>query len=204
MKTKSVLLVDDEDSILISLKAMLEKEKFQVETARNGSIALQKLANYHYDIVLTDIMMDDISGINLLQNIKEKYTDTIILLMTGYSSVDSAVDALRLGADDYLIKPCSKEEILSSIKNAIKKNTTHRNTKTSQDASNILKVLSGKKPLTKKELRVFECLLLGLKGDEMSTKLNVTLPTIKFHLKNIYTKLGIKGRREIFKVIQNN
>jgi DNA-binding NarL/FixJ family response regulator len=204
MKTKSVLVVDDEKSIRISLKRMIEKESYQVETASNGSTALKILAKQHYDIVLTDIMMDGISGINLLKDIKEKHSNVVVLLMTGYASIDSAIDGLRLDASDYIIKPCTKKKILFSIKNAIKKIYTYKNKKTSLDVNSNLKVLSEKKPLTKKELSVYKCLLLGLTGDEIATKLNVKLPTIKFHLKNIYSKLGIKGRREIVKVIQNN
>jgi DNA-binding NarL/FixJ family response regulator len=201
MKKKSILLVDDEESIRISLKRMLEKQNYKIETAENASMALNKLANHPYDLVLTDIMMGDISGYKLLKNIKEKYSNVIVLLMTGYASIESAIDALRLGATDYILKPCSKKEILSSIANSLKKNSQHKNKKTSQDNQYNLKVLSGKKPLTKKELLVSELLLHGLKSDEMATKLDVTLPTIKFHLKNIYTKLGIKGRREIVKII---
>jgi DNA-binding NarL/FixJ family response regulator len=199
MEKKSVLVVDDEESIRFSLKRMLEKENYRVETADNGSIALKKLANDYYDIVLADIMMDDISGIKLLQSIKEKYRHVLVLLMTGYASINSAIDGLRSGATDYIIKPCSKKKILSSIKNAIKKNK-----KTSKDINDSLNVLSGKKPLTKKEQLVCKYLLLGLKSDVMATKLDVTLPTIKFHLKNIYSKLGINGRREIVKLIQSN
>ena len=204
MKKKSVLVVDDEESIRISLKRMLEKENYQVETADNGLMALKKLVTHHYDLVLTDIKMDDISGIKLLQNIKIKYLNVLVVLMTGYASIDTAIAALRSGATDYIIKPCSKKKILSSIENAIKKNFPNKNINTSQDITNSLKVVSGKKPLTKKELLVSKCLLLGLKSDEMAIKLDVTLPTIKFHLKNIYLKLGINGRREIIKVIQNN
>jgi DNA-binding NarL/FixJ family response regulator len=197
MKKKSVLVVDDEESIRISLKRMLEKQNFKVETAENGSMALKKLANHPYDLILTDIMMDDISGLKLLQNIKEKYSNVLVLLMTGYASVNSAIDALRLGASDYILKPCSNKKILTSIEDTIKnKESINRNTR--------LKVLSGKKPLTKKELLVCEYLLNGLKSDEMATKLDITIPTIKFHLKNIYSKLGIKGRREIVRLIQNN
>ena len=204
MRKKSVLVVDDEESIRISLKRMLEKENFKVATAENGSLALKKLAKHPYDLVLSDIMMDDFSGLKLLQNIKEKYSNVLVLLMTGYASTDSAIDALRSRATDYIIKPCSKKKILSSIENAIKKDKPYKNKKTNLDANSNLKVLSGKKPLTKKELLVCEHLLHGLKSDQMATKLNVTLPTIKFHLKNIYNKLGIKGRREIIKVVQYN
>jgi DNA-binding NarL/FixJ family response regulator len=204
MENKSILVVDDEESIRISLKRMLEKENYRVKTADNASIALKKLAIHQYDLVLTDIKMDDISGVKLLENIKEKYLDVLIVLMTGYASINTAIIALRLGASDYILKPCTKKKILSSIKNAFKKNTAYQNIRANQDTTNSLKVLSGKKPLTKKELLVSEYLLLGLKSDEMAIKLDVTLPTIKFHLKNIYLKLGINGRREIIKVIQNN
>ena len=204
MKKKSVLVVDDEESIRISLKRMLEKEKFQVETAEDGSMALKKLANHPYDLVLTDIMIGDISGINVLKNIKEKYSNVLVLLMTGYASIETAIDALRLGATDYILKPCSKKEILSSINKSLKINSQHKNKKTSQDVKGSLKVLSGKKPLTIKESLVCEHLLHGLKSDDIATKLDVTLPTIKFHLKNIYSKLGIKGRREIVKIMQRN
>jgi DNA-binding NarL/FixJ family response regulator len=199
MKKKSILVVDDEESIRISLKRMLEKENFKVATAENGSLALKKLAKHPYDLVLSDIMMDDFSGLKLLQNIKEKYSDVFVLLMTGYASLNSAIDALRLGASDYILKPCSKKKILSSIENTIKENTTYRK-KESINRNTRLKVLSGKKPFTKKESLVCEYILLGLKSSEMATKLDVKLPTIKFHLKNIYSKLGIKGRREITKV----
>jgi DNA-binding NarL/FixJ family response regulator len=204
MKKKSVLVVDDEKSIRISLKRMIEKENYQVETAINGDTALKILEKNHYDVVITDIMMLGISGIKLLQKIKEKYSNVAILLMTGFASVDTAIEALRSKASDYIIKPCTKKQILFGIKNAIKKDKPYKNKKTNLDANSNLKVLSGKKPLTKRELFVYECLLCGLKGAEMATKLNVTLPTIKFHLKNIYSKLGIKGRREIVKVVQNN
>jgi DNA-binding NarL/FixJ family response regulator len=204
MKKKSVLVVDDEESIRVSLQRMLEKENYQVETAGNGLMALKKIATHHYDLVLTDIKMDGISGVKLLQKIKEKYSDIIVLLMTGYASIDTSIDALRLGATDYVLKPCSKKKILSSITNAFKKNISDKNKKTRQDPKISLKVLNGKKPLTKKEQLVCEYLLLGLKSDLMATKLDVTLPTIKFHLKNIYSKLGINGRREIVKLIQSN
>ena len=204
MKTKSMLVVDDEESIRISLKGMLENENFQVETAVDAPTALKKLGNHQYDIILTDIMLDGISGVKLLKNINENYLGVIVILMTGYASIDTAIDALRSGASDYIVKPCSKKKILSSIENAIKRNNPHKNMERSQDPNDILKVLSGKKPLTKKELLVCKYLLHGLKSEEMASKLDVTLPTIKFHLRNIYLKLGIKGRREIIKIIQNN
>jgi DNA-binding NarL/FixJ family response regulator len=204
MSKKSLLIVDDEESIRVSLQRMLKKENYEVDTAPNGSIALKKLENNHFDLILTDIMMEDMSGLRLLQNIKGKYSGINVLLMTGHASIDSAVEALRLGACDYIVKPCSKKEILSGIKNVLNSITPYKKKILSQCSNENLKVLSGKKPLTKRELMVCECLLGGMTGNHIATKLNVTLPTIKFHLKNIYTKLGIKGRREILKVLQTD
>ena len=117
--------------------------------------------------------------------------------------LNTAINALRLGASDYLIKPCSKKVILNSIKKALKDKRAKDKQLNEFDPTK-LKIKSGKKPLTNKELEVFEYLFNGLKLEKIANQLNVTLPTIKFHLKNLYRKLGIKGRREIMKVYQDN
>jgi DNA-binding NarL/FixJ family response regulator len=204
MENKSILIVDDEASIRVSLEDIFKKNNYEVETTNSASTALEKLANHKYDLVLTDIKMGKVSGTKLLKDIKEKYSHVVVVLMTGYASIDSAIKALRLGASDYIVKPCSKKKLLSSIESAIKNNNLYGNKNLNQFEGKSLKVLSGKKPLTKKELLVCDCLLQGLKTDHMSTKLNISVPTVKFHLKNIYTKLGIEGRREILRVFHTS
>jgi len=126
MKKLSILIIDDEESIRVSLEGIL-KNLYYAKTAENGSIALEMLQNYHYDLILTDIMMDDMTGIELLKKIKEKFPEIPVVLMTGYSSIDTAIEAIRLGASDYLIKPCSKKAVFFSIARCIKNNTTVRN-----------------------------------------------------------------------------
>ena len=202
MKKSSVLIVDDEQSIRVSLKSLL-KNKYYTETAKNGSMALEMLQNYHYDLILTDIMMDDMTGIELLKKTKENFPEISVLLMTGYSSIDTAVEAIRLGASDYLIKPCSKKEVFLSIDRCIKNKTTVRSTNLTKHFQEKINNLPGKKPLTKRELEIFNHLISGVSDKHMAEKLAVTLPTIKFHLQNIYKKSGVNGRKGVLKIISS-
>ena len=202
MNKASILIVDDEESIRISLEAILKKN-YYAQTAKSGSIALEMLQNYHCDLILTDIMMDDMTGIELLKKTKENFPEISVVLMTGYSSLDTAVEAIRLGASDYLIKPCSKKEVFLSIARCIKNKTTVRSANLTKHFQEKINNLPGKKPLTKRELEIFSHLISGMSDKHISEELAVTVPTIKFHLKNIYKKIGINGRKGILKVIAN-
>jgi DNA-binding NarL/FixJ family response regulator len=200
MKKLSILIVDDEESIRVSLKGILKK-LYYAKTAENGSIALEMLQNYNYDLILTDIMMEDMTGIELLKNIKEKYSEIPVVLMTGYSSLNTAIEAIRLGASDYLIKPCSKKAVFLSIARCLENNTTVRNEDLTKHFQAKIKSLPGKKPLTKRELEIFSHLISGMSDKSIAEELAVTLPTIKFHLQNIYKKSGINGRKGVLKII---
>jgi len=202
MKKLSILIVDDEESIRVSLEGIL-KNQYYAKTAENGAIALEMLQNYHYDLILTDIMMDDMTGIELLKKIKETFPEIPVILMTGYSSLDTAVEAIRLGASDYLIKPCSKKTVFLSIAHCLKNNTTVRNEDLTEHLQAKINSVPGKKPLTKRELEIFSHLISGKSDKRMSEELAVTLPTIKFHLQNIYKKSGINGRKGILKIISS-
>ena len=202
MKKLSILIVDDEESIRVSLEGILNK-KYYAKSAESGSIALEILRNDNYDLILTDIMMDKMTGIELLKNIKEKYSEIPVVLMTGYSSLNTAIEAIRLGASDYLIKPCSKKAVFLSIARCLENNTTVRNEGFTEYFQSKINTLLGKKPLTKRELEIFSHLVTGMSDKLMSEKLAVTLPTIKFHLQNIYKKLGINGRKGVLKLISS-
>ena len=202
MNKKSILIVDDEESIRVSLEAIL-KNKYYVNTAETGLTALKMLQNDHYDLTLSDIKMDDMNGIALLKKVKEKFPKIPVLLMTGYSSLNTAIEALRLGASDYLIKPCYKKEVFASVARCLKNNTTGNYEELNQKFQEKLNVLPGQKSLTKRELEVFSNLLSGMSDKDMSEKMAVSLPTIKFHLQNIYKKSGVNGRKGVLKIISS-
>ena len=202
MNKKSILIVDDEESIRVSLEAIL-KNKYYVNTAETGLTALKILQNDHYDLTLSDIKMDDMNGIALLKKVKEKFPKIPVLLMTGYSSLNTAIEALRLGASDYLIKPCYKKEVFASVARCLKNNTTGNDEELNRKFQEKLNVLPVQKSLTKRELEVFSNLLSGMSDKDMSEKMAVSLPTIKFHLQNIYKKSGVNGRKGVLKIISS-
>ena len=202
MKKLSILIVDDEESIRVSLEGIL-RSRYYVKTAENGLMALEMLQKDHYDLILTDIMMSDMTGVELLKKTKESFPGIPVLLMTGYSSLDTAIESMRLGASDYLIKPCSKRVINLSIARCLENNTTERSEQLTQHFQTKISALPGKKPLTKRELEIFNHLISGKSDKCMAEELAVTLPTIKFHLQNIYKKSGINGRKGVLKIISS-
>jgi DNA-binding NarL/FixJ family response regulator len=201
IKKSSILVVDDEESIRISIENILS-EKYLAKTAGSGSVAIEMLGNENYDLILTDIRMVDMTGVELLKKIKIGFPEIPVLLMTGYSSLVTAIEALRLGASDYLIKPCSKKTVLMSIARCLK-NNRRNNEEIIQYFQTRVSNLSEQKYLTKRELEIIGHLISGMSDKCMAKELAVTLPTIKFHLQNIYKKSGINGRKGILKVISS-
>lgn len=114
----AVLVVDDEKSIRISVRAFLQADGFHVQVAENADEAQNLLDTNEFDVVITDIMMPGATGVELLAMIQTKAPDVPVVLMTGDPSVQTAVDAMRAGATDYLTKPIRREEILRTIRHA--------------------------------------------------------------------------------------
>ncbi|MBX3082712.1 MAG: response regulator transcription factor [Anaerolineae bacterium] len=111
----NILVVDDEGAIRYSIGKTLQRVGYQVSAAASAEEALNMLGEQLFDVVLTDIRMPGLTGVELLSRIKEKAPDAIVILMTGYASLGTAVEALRLGAHDYLIKPISSQDIRQSV-----------------------------------------------------------------------------------------
>ena len=121
MNNKSILLVDDEENILASIGWVLEKNNFRVTTATNGRQAIDLLRVNHYDLVITDLRMAEVDGIEVLQKAKRFDPDVGVIILTGYGDVGSAVETLKLGADDYLQKPCDIDDLLSKARRSFEK-----------------------------------------------------------------------------------
>ncbi len=113
----SVLIVDDEQEIRDSLSEVLTDEGFLTYTAENGVVALEMMKEIHYDIIISDIKMPEMDGVTLLQRVKEQAPDTFVILVTSYGSTETAINAMRLGAIDYILKPIDFDELIMRIKN---------------------------------------------------------------------------------------
>jgi DNA-binding NtrC family response regulator len=128
MKSHKILIVDDEISVRSSLEEWFLEDGFTVNTAENAEAALKKMHAGPYDIILLDIKMPGMDGITLQKKIKEIDADAIIIIMTAYASVDTAVEALKFGAFDYVTKPFDPDDLTHLIKNALKqKDLTEEN-----------------------------------------------------------------------------
>lgn len=121
MNNKAILLVDDEENILTSIGWVLEKNNYTVTTAPNGQQALALLRKNHYDLVITDLIMAEVDGIVVLQQAKIISPNIGVIILTGYGDVRSAVETLKLGADDYLQKPCDVDELLSKARRSFER-----------------------------------------------------------------------------------
>ncbi|MFW8602182.1 sigma-54-dependent transcriptional regulator [Desulfobacterota bacterium M19] len=119
--SKTILLVDDEAIILKTIEGKLIDEGFQVFTAPDGTEALKRFSDLPINLVITDLMMEGISGITVLERIKQDSPNTAVIILTGYGDLSSAVEALRLGADDYLLKPCDLNELIFRINKCFEK-----------------------------------------------------------------------------------
>ncbi len=112
-----ILLVDDEPHILSILAETLTVSGFQVSTRDSGSAALVHLANHQPDLMVTDLRMPGMSGLELIEKARKFIPDTQVVILTGYGDMKSAVDAIRLGAFDYLTKPVDTERLIQTLKN---------------------------------------------------------------------------------------
>jgi len=119
----SILFVDDEDVIRKSLSRELQMEGFAVDTVADGGDAIAALHNGTYDLIVTDLLMPGIDGFGVLKAAKQLTPYTSVIILTGYGDMASAIDALRLGADDFTLKPCEVEELAFRIRRCLEKRT---------------------------------------------------------------------------------
>jgi len=116
-----ILVVDDEMIVCESCKRILEEEGYEVETALSGKEAFEKMKTNPFDIVITDLKMPGIDGMEVLSTFRKEYPDSIIIMITGFSTVETAVEAMKLGAFDYIPKPFTPDEVSIVVKKAIEK-----------------------------------------------------------------------------------
>lgn len=124
-----LLIIDDDEFILKSFAPALEGEGYLVSTAESGKAAVELIENQTFDLIISDLILDEIDGMMILKKVKQLNPDTAVIILTGYGDMTSAIDALRLDADDYLLKPCETEEIFFRVKRVLEKLTLYRKVK---------------------------------------------------------------------------
>ena len=119
MSRGRILVVDDEDIVRTSCSRTLSPEGYEVRLAKNGVEGLKMASEERFDLVLTDLKMPDMDGIEVLRIIKEKWPETAVIIVTGYQTVDTAVKAIKLGAYDYIEKPFTPDSLISAVAEAM-------------------------------------------------------------------------------------
>ncbi len=214
-----ILIVDDEYPLLAQLKEILEDQRYIVETAMDGEEALDKLFQIPMDAIILDIMMPKIDGLAVLEQARKAGIDTPVLMLTAKGDIQDRIKGLDLGADDYLAKPFSSDELLARVRALLRRSGSQ-----SIPVLQVLdlqldtvsrKVTKGGKPieLTPREFSILEFLLYNkdravsrfslaehVWGDDfdpfsMSNFVDV-------HIKNLRHKIGDSGHGKIIRTIR--
>jgi len=171
--TNSVLIVDDEPVVRSFLVRVLEQEGYAAQAATNGREALQRLDKVPYDVLLTDIKMDQLDGVQLLAQTRARYPDIAVILLTGHATVQSAVEALRLGAHDYLLKPAKNEDILAAVASGLEARARQRRTaRLEQVAGEMLRVMQDDLPTDPHDTPIISCGPLQIDPEAYRATLN--------------------------------
>jgi DNA-binding NtrC family response regulator len=121
-----VLLVDDEAPFVETMTKRLEKRELKVNAALSGKEALEMLDKHrNMDVVILDVKMPEMDGIETLRQIKKAYPLTEVIMLTGHATVETAIEGMKLGAYDYLMKPCDIEQLMEKVQEATKKKRDH-------------------------------------------------------------------------------
>jgi len=120
-----VLLVDDEKEFVEALAERLSMRDYDVTVSLNGEDAINKLTKYNFDVVILDVRMPGMDGTDVLREMKNIKPLTEVIMLTGHATVESAIDGMRRGAYDYLMKPCKTEDLVDKINKAHKKKAEH-------------------------------------------------------------------------------
>ncbi|MBU1882036.1 sigma-54 dependent transcriptional regulator, partial [bacterium] len=114
-----ILVVDDDISITRSIRRILEVDGYKISTADSGERGLQAIEKSHFDLILLDLRLGSMDGLEVLKQVKEKLPDQLVIMVTGFANVSSAVEAMKRGAYDYIQKPFSADELKLAVEKAL-------------------------------------------------------------------------------------
>lgn len=201
MNKIKVIIVDDQKLMIDGLKTIidLEEDIKVIDTCNNGKEAIEKTSLLKPDVILMDIRMPIKNGVEATKEIKEKYPNTKIIILTTFDDDEYILDALSYGADSYLLKDIDADILLKCIRDAHKGMLLMP----SNIAMKLAKYINEKKSkkhvelfdeLSKREIDIAKMMIKGLNNKEISSDLFLTEGTVKNYISSIYSKLGVKDR----------
>ncbi len=124
-----LLVVENDESARVSLAMLLKKEGYRPDLAASGEEAIAFIASESYDLVITDLVMGEVGGLEVLQAVKDARRETEVILLTGFGTVETAVEAMKRGAYEYLTKPYDPDELLLTVAKALERRQLKREVK---------------------------------------------------------------------------
>ncbi len=195
MAGNSILLIDDEKFLLEAVSDDLKEGGYEVTTAVSGEEGLRSFEILQHDLVIIDLKMENMDGLEVSRKIKQLNPKTPVMILTGYGSMETAIEALHLDLDDYVLKPVNRDDLFQKIQGCLEKKgnsfPTHPKPTFAQ------KLMLEKAGLTRREKEVVQLAAQGYNDDEIAKMLIISSFTVKFHLKRIFKKLGIHKRVEL-------
>lgn len=179
---KNILIVDDDKDMQAILSDTLELEGYEISVAGDGKEALKEITSVSPELILLDVKLPGMSGLQLLEKIKKINKISVVIMLTGYGDIKDAVSAIKMGAFDYITKPFKDEEIVANIKSALK-SYSGGNGKNSSS-------------LSMREKEVLKWLKMGKSSWDISIILDISERTVNFHITNIMNKLDAITRTQ--------
>lgn len=190
----SVLFVDDEQALRQwVIDHFKDHAEIKFQTASDGVEALECCKQNQFDVILLDHRLPGIDGIEVLKQIKQNDYPGEVIMVSAYGTISYAVEAMKIGAFDYLTKPFYPSALIEKIKSA---HTYAGQKKESGEHTNI-EHLAEEHSLTVQERRVTELVFQGLRNQQIGEQLNISEHTVKSHMRGIFRKFGIKSRAEL-------
>ncbi len=195
MTGSSILLIDDEKVLLEAVSDDLKESGYKVTTAVSGEEGLKSFKMLQHDLAIIDLKMEGMDGLEVSRQIKLINPETPIMILTGYGSMETAIEAIRLDLDDYVIKPVNRDELIEKIRRCLEKRGNSHPAKPKPTFAQSIKLEEA--GLTRREKEVVQLAAQGYNDNEIAAMLSISAFTVKFHLKRIFKKLGIHKRVEL-------
>lgn len=190
MSKGKIHLIDDDSAVCAAISLLLKTEGYEVEEYEHALHFLKALKQTSGGCIVTDVRMPEMGGIELISELKKRCIDMPIIVLTGAGKVAAAVTAIKLGAVDFLEKPCSEEALLSAIEEALARYREQSN----PDLRHRLALL------TPRELEVFNAVVDGLQNPSIAQRLRISVRTVEIHRANAMMKLGARSVCDLVRI----
>jgi two-component system response regulator FixJ len=190
--SKHIFLIEDDDSMRKALSGMLEFVGYQVNAFSSASDFLKTSIQVAPAVIITDMRMPDMSGVELQAELVQRGRSIPIIFISGESTVQQTVTAMKQGAIEFLVKPFERDELLSAVIRGLEQDALNMHQYVEQKT-----LEEGLKTLAPREREVFELLSLGLNNAEIQEKLQISLPTTKQYKSEVMRKLNLRSLSQL-------